>query len=562
MKAIRVEKTASRGIVMGKAYIVNKPNITVDLSAIQESDISNEIKKYEDAVSYAVKELEILAKSNSIFQAHLEMAKDITLYEGVTTKIKYELFSAEAALDSTANEFIMIFESMDDEYMRERAADIKDIRSRLLYALKGIKSNSLQDISEKVILLADDLTPSDTAVLNLDYILGFITKEGGVTSHVSIMAKGLGLPALVGVNYIMDEVHNGDFIIMDAGKGDIIINPDEQTIIEYQHFIEEFERKQNELAKESHLEAVTLDGRSVHLCANVGSINDIKNAIKHGIDGIGLFRSEFLYMENSHFPTEEEQYLVYKEAAILCGKELTIRTLDIGGDKSLSYYEFEKEENPFLGWRAIRISLELKDMFKTQLRALLRASAFGKIRIMFPMIISMEELSMAKEILEECKNELKDESIAFDTDILVGMMIETPASVLCAEDFAKEVDFFSIGTNDLTQYMLAVDRGNKKIANMYNSFHPAVLRSIRHIIKAGHNHNIKVGMCGEFACDQRAIPILLGLGLDEFSMSAIEIANAKHIIRKLSYESAKTLAEKVCSLNTICEILNEIDSFN
>jgi phosphotransferase system enzyme I (PtsI) len=559
MKAIRVEKTASRGIVMGKAYIVKKPDITINPIAILEPDIPKEIKRYEDAVSYAVKELEILAMNNSIFQAHLEMAKDITLYEGVTTKIKYELFNAEAALDSTANEFIMIFETMEDEYMRERAADIKDIRTRLLCALKGINLSSLQNITEKVILVADDLAPSDTAVLNLDYILGFITKEGGVTSHVSIMAKGLGLPALVGVNSIMNEVTNGDFLIMDAKSGNIIINPDEKTIKEYQGLQEEYERKQNELAKESNLPAVTLDGRSVHLCANVGSIYDIKQAIKHGIDGVGLFRSEFLYMENNHFPTEEEQFKAYQEAAILVGKELTIRTLDIGGDKSLSYYEFEKEENPFLGWRAIRISLELKDMFKTQLRAILRASAFGTIRIMFPMIISMEELRTAKEILNECKLELTEESIAFDTNIQVGMMMETPASVLCAEDFAKEVDFFSIGTNDLTQYMLAVDRGNKKIANMYNSFHPAVLKSIKHIIKAGHNNNIKVGMCGEFACDERAIPVLLGLGLDEFSMSAMEIANVKHNIRNLSYESTKFLADKICNYSTIDEINLELE---
>ncbi|MDF2590170.1 MAG: phosphoenolpyruvate-protein phosphotransferase PtsI, partial [Anaerocolumna sp.] len=462
-------------------------------------------------------------------------------------------------LDSTANEFIMIFETMEDEYMRERAADIKDIRTRLLCALKGINLSSLQNITEKVILVADDLAPSDTAVLNLDYILGFITKEGGVTSHVSIMAKGLGLPALVGVNSIMNEVTNGDFLIMDAKSGNIIINPDEKTIKEYQGLQEEYERKQNELAKESNLPAVTLDGRSVHLCANVGSIYDIKQAIKHGIDGVGLFRSEFLYMENNHFPTEEEQFKAYQEAAILVGKELTIRTLDIGGDKSLSYYEFEKEENPFLGWRAIRISLELKDMFKTQLRAILRASAFGTIRIMFPMIISMEELRTAKEILNECKLELTEESIAFDTNIQVGMMMETPASVLCAEDFAKEVDFFSIGTNDLTQYMLAVDRGNKKIANMYNSFHPAVLKSIKHIIKAGHNNNIKVGMCGEFACDERAIPVLLGLGLDEFSMSAMEIANVKHNIRNLSYESTKFLADKICNYSTIDEINLELE---
>lgn len=272
------------------------------------------------------------------------------------------------------------------------------------------------------------------------------------------------------------------------------------------------------------------------------------------MDGVGLFRSEFLYMNNDHFPTEEEQFEVYREAVKACGKELTIRTLDIGGDKALSYYEFEKEDNPFLGWRAIRISLELREMFKTQLRAILRASAFGIIRIMFPMIISLEELRMAKGILEECKEELKQQKIACDHKIEVGMMIETPASILLIDDFAKEVDFFSIGTNDLTQYILAVDRGNKKISTMYNSFHPAVLRSIKRVIQAGHENNIKVGMCGEFASDERAVKLLLGMGLDEFSMSASEILIAKYLIRNTSYEEACEIADKACQMQTIQEI--------
>jgi phosphotransferase system enzyme I (PtsI) len=341
---------------------------------------------------------------------------------------------------------------------------------------------------------------------------------------------------------------------MDAGKGIILIDPDENTTNKYLELQDEQQKRQKELAKINHLPAVTKDGKVVHLCANVGNVKDVKKALEYRMDGVGLFRSEFLYMENTHFPTEEEQFQVYKEAAQLCGKELTIRTLDIGGDKELSYYQFEKEDNPFLGWRAIRISLELKDMFKTQLRAILRASAYGIIRIMFPMIISLEELRLAKALLEECKEELKQQNIACDRKIEVGMMIETPASVIMADDFAREVDFFSIGTNDLTQYLLAVDRGNKKISSQYNSFHPAVLRSIQRVITAGHNHNIKVGMCGEFASDERAVKLLLGMGLDEFSMSASEIINVKYIIRNTSYAKAQVLAEKACEAQTVKEV--------
>jgi phosphotransferase system enzyme I (PtsI) len=554
MKAIKVDKTASRGIVLGKAFLVEKPNLKITTDIIEEEEIQREIKRYEDAVTCSENELIKLAKTNSIFEAHLEMVKDITLYEGVTNKIKEERFNAEAALEATAKEFIEIFDSMDDDYMRERVADIKDIRYRLLCALQGVETNVFDAITEEVILIAKDLTPSDTANLNLNYILGFITRDGGVTSHVSIMAKGLGIPALVGVEDILANVEQSDYIIMDAGTGNIFINPDEETLQKYKGLKDELVKKQEELAKINHLPAVTKDGKRVHLCANVGGISDIKKALSSRIDGVGLFRSEFLYMDNTHFPTEEEQFEVYREAARLCGKELTIRTLDIGGDKALPYYEFEKEDNPFLGWRAIRISLELKDMFKTQLKAILRASAFGIIRIMFPMIISLEELRASKALLEECKDELKKQNISCDHNIEVGMMIETPASVLLVDDFAREVDFFSIGTNDLTQYLLAVDRGNKKISTMYNSFHPSVIRSIKKIIEAGHNNHIKVGMCGEFASDERAVKLLLGLGLDEFSMSASEIIHVKYLICNTSYEEARILAEKAYEKQTIQEI--------
>jgi phosphoenolpyruvate-protein phosphotransferase len=554
MLAVNVERTASEGIAIGRAFIVEKPQLKKVFDPITAEEVEYQIKRYKEAVALAEKELQLLADKNTIFGAHLEMVKDIALYEGVIAKIKGEMLCAEAALKATSSEFILIFESMEDEYMKERAADIKDVTYRLLCLLQGVKSDPYEGIIGDVILFAKDLTPSDTVAMDLTHIKGFITEEGGITSHVSILAKGLGLPALVGVEGILSKVEQEIIVIMDAKEGRILIQPEEADIAYYQNLLKEQVRRQEELAKLKTLPANSKDGRLVQLCANVGSIKDITKAIEYGADGVGLFRTEFLYMDNNHFPTEEEQFAVYKEAAILCGKELTIRTLDIGGDKELSYYKFEKEENPFLGWRAIRISLELKEVFKSQLRAILRASAYGEVRIMFPMIISLEELQEAKELLWECKEELKLKNISYHESIPVGMMIETPASILMIEDFASEVDFFSIGTNDLTQYLLAVDRGNKKISHLYNSFHPAVIRSIKQVIEAAHRHSVKVGMCGEFAGDEKAIKLLLGLGLDEFSMSASALWNAKDIIRSSSFEEAEQLAKEACQLRTISDI--------
>lgn len=554
MKKIIVEKTASKGIVLGKAFIIEKQELTPSSYGI--SDVESEIKKYEAAVEEVAKKLEVLAKDSQIFEAHLEVVRDIALLDGVTTKIKDQTLNAQLALQATADEFCSLFEMMDNEYMRERAADIRDVRDSLMRSLKGLPDTNFDAIQEQVILIAKDLAPSDTAKLNLQYILGFITEEGGVTSHVSIMARSAGIPALVGVKDLFEQVKHGDFLVMDASSGEIIVDPTEEVALTYKQRATLYMEKQKELESLSHLPAVTLDGREVKVCANVGNVIDVRNAYEHHADGVGLFRSEFLYMENTHFPTEEEQFEVYKEAARLSDKELIIRTLDIGGDKALSYYEFEKEENPFLGWRAIRISLELEEVFKAQLRAILRASAFGDVCIMYPMIISMEELTKSMQILEQCKQELDREMKAYNPKIRVGMMIETPASVLCVENFAKHVDFFSIGTNDLTQYLLAVDRGNKKIAAMYNSFHPAVLQAINRIICAGHEQGIPVGMCGEFASDERAARLLLGMGLDEFSVSAGEVANIKNIIRNSNYEESKHLAEKVQNLYSIDEIMD------
>ena len=556
-KILKVEKTASKGIVIGKAYIIKKQNLIPE--NYTTSNIDEEISKFKVVLDEAKKEISELAKISEIFEGHLMIVEDVTLEDSVITKIKNENKNVQLALENAIKELSSIFEMMDDDYMKERATDIKDVGNRIMAKLKGVSLNPFENINEEVILVAEDLTPSDTALIDLNYVKGFITELGGVTSHVSIIAKNLGLPALVAVSDIMSSVNHGETIIMDASKGEVILNADDTTIENYKKLEEDFKESRKMLAELNKLKAETIDGHYVTLCANAGNLTDVKMAIENNIDGIGLFRSEFLYMENSHFPTEEEQFEVYKEIAKLCnGKEVTIRTLDIGGDKSLPYYKFDFEENPFLGWRAIRISLELKDVFKAQLKAILRASAFGYVRIMYPMIISIEELKQANIILEECKKELQQQNIEFDKNIEVGMMIETPSSVILSEEFAKYVKFFSIGTNDLTQYMLAVDRGNTKIANMYNSFHPAVLRSIKKVIDSGHKHGVKVGMCGEFASDEKATKLLLGMGLDEFSMSAGEISNIKKNIRETSFKDAEVFANSILNSNTLEDVIKNL----
>jgi len=534
MEKIYVEKTASRGIAVAKIYKYEELDLKPVQNKIQEQDKEGQIGKFLDARECVRGELEKLAAVNEIFSAHLEMVMDFTLEDSVKSKINDESDNAESAVSEAVSEVAAVFEMMDDEYMKERAADIQDIGKRLMAQLKGVPLPDIGSLKEEAIVLAKDLFPSDTVKMDTDYVKGIITEEGGVTSHVSIIAKNMNIPALVGVKGIMDKLNTGDIVCMDAGEGVIIISPEEDVLNEYKQKKQEFENEKQRLEKLRNNPVITKEGKKISLCINAGNAEDIEKALPVKMDGVGLFRSELLYMEKTHFPTEEEQFEVYKRAAMLCPQELTIRTLDIGGDKELPYFDFEKEDNPFLGWRAIRISLEMKDMFKEQLRAILRASAFGNVRIMFPMIISLEELREAKEVVEECKKELREEGKAFCEDIETGMMMETPASVILAEEFAKEADFFSIGTNDLTQYLLAVDRGNKKIADKYSYFHPAVLNAIKHIIDAAHKENIKAGMCGEMAGDVKATKILLEYGLDEFSMSAGSMDYVREELLKLT----------------------------
>ena len=416
MEQILVEKTASRGIAAAKVYKYQEPDLTPDTYTIAEEETAKEQKKFACAKEAVIHELEKLASENEIFAAHLEIAGDFTLQEGVDAKIA-EGKNAQASVQETIEEFAAIFSAMDDAYMKERGADILDIGKRFMVELKGIRRPDLGALEEESIIVAKDLYPSDTVKIRPEIVKGILTEEGGVTSHVSIIAKSMNIPTLVGVKGILSKVEDGMFVCMDAGEGVIVIDPDEEKVSEFAEKKAAFEQERKYLEELRNKPAVTKDGKQIYLCANVGNAEDIKKALPMNIDGVGLFRSEFLYMENTHFPTEEEQYQVYKEAAELCPQELTIRTLDIGGDKELSYFEFEKEENPFLGCRAIRISLDMKEMFKEQLRAILRASAYGHVRIMFPMIISLEELREAKALVEECKQELKEAGIAFDPDI-------------------------------------------------------------------------------------------------------------------------------------------------
>lgn len=554
MEKITVEKVASKGYAMGFAVIICEQDIDIDERTILEIEKEHEIQKFFQAVEQAVQEIRVLAEDSDIFKAHLDVAEDEVLYDAVKDKINDDHKTAEKALQDSVDEFVSMFESIEDEYLRERSADIYDVGKRILYAMKGLPFNQFQGIKKESVIIAGDLTPSDTANMDFHFVKGFVTEQGGATSHVAIMARNREIPAMVGVTNIREKMEDGDFLILDGIEGILILNPDPETKAEYQKKAEALLEEKRKLAELNDLPASTTDNHTVELFANVGSVAGVEQAVTNGAEGIGLFRSEFLYMESTKFPTETEQFNEYKKIVETMKSPVIIRTLDIGGDKGLPYYEFEPEENPFLGWRAIRMCLEMLDVFKAQLKALLRASAFGDIRIMYPMIISVEEFLEANKILEECKHELREKNIPFNNSIKTGVMIETPAAVLVAEDLAKVADFFSIGTNDLTQYILAVDRGNQKIAKMYNSFHPAVLRAIATVIDAGHKSNIPVGMCGEFASDEDACLLLLGMGLDEFSMASSMIASVRYKIRQTTFEKWKTLAKEVCSKSNISDI--------
>lgn len=555
----------SPGIAIGKVLLLEKEAYTVDMTTIDDASIEKEIEAVNAAIAKSKAQIQGIyeaaveklgADKAAIFVAHMDILEDPAMMESIAEKVRSEKKNAAWAFDETVKEFCAMFDAIDDEYLRERASDLRDVGDRAVRNILGIRIVDLSHLEEPVVIIANDLMPSDTASMDIKKVLGFVTEVGGRTSHSSIMARSLEIPAVVGTTGILEQAKQGDMVILDGSAGNVFINADETTTSLYQQKQQAYLDEREKLAQLRDIPAVTTDGRHIEMCANIGNAKDAEGAQKNGAEGIGLYRTEFLYMDNKQFPTEEEQFEAYKAVCEkMEGKPVIIRTLDIGGDKELPYYEFPKELNPFLGWRAIRIYLDREDLFKTQLRAILRASAFGKIRIMFPMIISLEEFRKAKALLEVCKQELQAEGIAFDNSIETGIMVETPAAVLLAEQFAKEVDFFSIGTNDLTQYVLAVDRGNEKIAHLYNSFHPAVIHAIKKVIDASHKEGKWTGMCGEFAGEKEATALLLGMGLDEFSMSAISIPVIKDYICKLSYADAQKIAADALSKTTADEVI-------
>jgi phosphotransferase system enzyme I (PtsI) len=560
----------SPGITFAKALLLQEDEITISTDKVQ--DTQHEIDRFIDGRTKTSAQLEIVKEKalatfgkekEAIFEGHIMLLEDEELEEDIIAYIKKNNCTADFAINYVIEENAKMLQELDDPYLRERSADFRDIGNRLLRNVLGINIVNLSNITEEVILVANDLTPSETAQINVDKVLGFITDIGGRTSHTSIMARSLEIPAIVGTNNITQCVKNGDFIILDALNNKIIINPSKQELSEAKILQDEFLAERNELAKLKDLPAITLDGHQVEIGSNIGTVKDVDGAKRNGAESIGLYRTEFLFMDRETLPTEEEQFIAYKEVVeAMEGKACIIRTMDIGGDKELPYLNLPAELNPFLGWRAIRICFDRPEIMNPQLRALLRASAFGKIRIMFPMLISVEEIRKIKDILSTLKTELEAESIVFDKHIEIGVMIETPAAAVIAHHLIKEVDFFSIGTNDLTQYTLAVDRGNELISKLYNPLAPSVLLLIKAVIDASHAAGKWTGMCGELAGDANATLLLLGMGLDEFSMSAIAIPAVKEIIRNTHFSEAKALADKALTMATAAEIEALVDDFN
>lgn len=544
---------ASDGIAIGKAYLLTEPDLSFDKVSI--TDPEGEIKRLLDSFEKSKNEIqgirEHVAKAvgedeAQVFDAHLMVLSDPELFDGIKNDITENMINAEAALSTVAKMYINMFESMEDNpYMQERAADIKDVTERVMGHLLGVKIPSPATINEEVVIVAKDLTPSDTAQLNRDYVKGFVTDIGGRTSHSAIMARSLEIPAVVGTKEVTQVIAEGDMVIIDGLEGDIIIRPNEEIIAVYQEKAAAFKEQQLEWAKLKDSKSLSKDGKQIEIAANIGTPKDLTGVIENGAEGIGLYRTEFLYMDSEDFPTEDEQYEAYK--AVLegvNGQAVVVRTMDIGGDKELPYLQLPEEMNPFLGYRAVRISLAETEMFRTQLRALLRASVHGKLRIMFPMIATVNEFRDAKAILDEEKAKLEAEGTEVSNEIQVGIMIEIPAAAVLAHQFAKEVDFFSIGTNDLIQYTMAADRMNERVSYLYQPYNPAILTLLKHVIDSAHAEGKWVGMCGEMAGDQTAVPLLLGLGLDEFSMSASSVLKTRSLVAKLDSKEMEKLANK------------------
>jgi phosphoenolpyruvate-protein phosphotransferase (PTS system enzyme I) len=559
---------ASNGIAIAKAYRLVEPDFSFDKKAIQSPE--EEVARFQAALATAKSELEQIrdragselgADKAAIFDAHLLVLSDPELISPIEDKINTDSVNAEHALKETADMFISMFESMDNEYMKERAADIRDVTKRVLARLLGVQIPNPSMVTEEVIIVAEDLTPSDTAQLNRNYVLGFTTDIGGRTSHSAIMARSMEIPAVVGTKTVTETINNGDLVVVDGLKGEVHINPTPEVLEEYRKVQAEYAKQKAEWAKLVNEKTVTADGHHVELAANIGTPKDLKGVVENGGEAVGLYRTEFLYMDRDQLPTEEEQYTAYKAVLEgMEGKPVVVRTLDIGGDKELPYLNLPKEMNPFLGYRAIRLCLEQEDIFRPQLRALLRASVHGNLKIMFPMIATLDEFRKAKAILEDEKKNLANEGVQVAEGIELGIMVEIPSTAIIADQFAKEVDFFSIGTNDLIQYTMAADRMNQQVSYLYQPYNPSILRLVKMVIDAAHKEGKWAGMCGEMAGDETAIPILLGLGLDEFSMSATSILKARSLIRDLSKSDMEDLAAKVVGMGTTEEVVEAVNS--
>ncbi|ATF74221.1 phosphoenolpyruvate-protein phosphotransferase PtsI [Pasteurella multocida] len=562
---------ASPGIVFGKALVLKEEKIVLDMQKISESQIDSEIARFYQGRNAAVEQLSAIRdraaktlgeEKAAIFEGHLMILEDEELEEEIIDYLRTNKVNAGVAASKIIDQQVTMLSEIDDEYLRERAGDIRDIGNRLIKNILGMHIVDLGDINEEAILVAYDLTPSETAQLNLDKVLGFITDIGGRTSHTSIMARSLELPAIVGTNDVTSQVNTGDYLILDAVNNEVYVNPSQDEITRLKGLQQKLLEEKAELAKLKDLPALTLDGHRVDVVANIGTIRDVDGADRNGAEGVGLYRTEFLFMDREQLPTEEEQFVAYKDVVeAMNGRLVILRTMDIGGDKELPYLNLPKEMNPFLGWRAIRIALDRREILNAQLRAVLRASAFGKLAVMFPMIISVEEIRELKSVIETLKQELRNEGKAFDESIQIGVMVETPSAAVNAKFLAKEVDFFSIGTNDLTQYTLAVDRGNELISHLYNPMSPSVLSLIKQVIDASHAEGKWTGMCGELAGDEKAAVLLLGMGLDEFSMSAISVPRIKKLIRNVNYEDTKALAVKALQQPTAVEIEQLVEDF-
>ena len=561
---------ASPGISIGKVYLYKENELFIDTNEAKNLEIEKDKLLHgrdltkEQLLRIREKTAKSLGEDKAaIFDGHITLLEDEDLFDEVVELIEDENITAEYALEQGINGYCEMLANLEDAYLRERAADLKDIGKRWLYNVTGTEIVDLSNLPKDSVVITKDLTPSDTAQLDLNNVIAFVTEIGGKTAHSSIMARSLELPAVVGTGSVCSEVATGMDIIVDAIEGIAIINPSEEEFKTYTAKREEYLAEKELLKQLKDKEAISLDGTKVGTWANIGSPKDVDGVLRNGATGIGLYRTEFLFMNNDRFPTEDEQFEAYKTVAErMEGKPVTIRTMDIGGDKSLPYMQLPKEENPFLGWRAIRVCLDRTEILKTQFRALLRASAFGYIKIMLPMIMDITEIRRARAILEECKAELQTEGAKFDENIALGIMVETPAVAFRARSFAEEVDFFSIGTNDLTQYTLAVDRGNEHISKLYNTYNPGVLEAIRLAIKGAHEAGITISMCGEFAGDENATAVLFGMGLDAFSMSAISVPKIKKNLMTLDKKKCEELVDTIMKLRTSEEILEVVKKFN